>query len=669
MLRHHLTLTCLSFAMLLTCTIVSAQQTSEIVKLKWINFGPYTNPGQSPGDAIIPEAQIKALLDSLQPYVEGIRTYGTEGGLEKIPQLAKERGFNVMVGIYLGPNSASNNIQIAKGIEIANAGYADYLIVGGEVLYNNFLTPAELIAYIEQVKAACPTIPVTTADVYTDLIAHPEVADACDFIFPNIYPYYAGQPVECALQWFDQAFQSLMPVTDGKQIIISETGWKTAGPIVGDAIPSFANAVSYHRELLTWSQSTGVEVTIFAAFDEPWKIPLNDDGWGLFFSDATLKPDMDSVFTPLLNPVNTWQCNEPPLIGLDTLTLDYIPVTGSFDDIRGHINYLNTCDYSIATYIKVGSGWWTKPTFAMPSVPVLCNGQWVVDYTGGGNDHLATDICFFLVPSTYIPPPCSGCGTIPADIYSNTIANECIQRYNLPNANIEASDEDICQGDSTTLTASGGSQFRWSTGETTAFIKVLPTSTTTYSVTITDGTGGGAIVEMIINVLPQPNFNIAVMPDTIDIGGVSMLSVTGAGSISFLWSTGETTRTIEVSPATTTTYTVTATGGNGCQKVDSITVVVDPVSSITLIKKISGLNVYPVPTDEFLQVEIELTKSMGLSCSLVNSTGSTMLKEKKYFSIGKNQLSIDLSSFPPGFYFLMVETDQGEIRAEKVVLY
>ncbi|HQW03775.1 MAG TPA: hypothetical protein PLR30_14905, partial [Saprospiraceae bacterium] len=153
---------------------LSGQGNRDILKLKWINFGPYTEVGQNPGGTIS-EAQIIALLDSIQPYVEGIRTYGTQNGLEKIPLLAKQRGLKVMVGIYLSQDLLVNNAQVAKGIEIANAGNADMLIVGGEVLYNNFLTPSQLIGYINQVKAACPTIPVTTADVHRMLIAHPEV--------------------------------------------------------------------------------------------------------------------------------------------------------------------------------------------------------------------------------------------------------------------------------------------------------------------------------------------------------------------------------------------------------------------------------------------------------------------------------------------------------------
>lgn len=667
MSRFQLTFAILIISIQLIAAGLSGQRDSEIVKLKWINFGPYTEVGQNPGGTIS-EAQIISLLDSIQPYVEGIRTYGTQNGLEKIPLLAKQRGLKVMVGIFLSEDLLVNNAQVAKGIEIGNAGIADMLIVGGEVLYNNFLSPSQLIGYINQVKAACPTIPVTTADVHRMLIAHPEVVDACDFVLPNIYPYYEGQPVECALQWFHQAYESLLPVANGKEIIISETGWKTSGPVVGDAIPSFQNALRYHRELLDWSQTTGVDVTFFEAFDEPWKIPLNDDGWGIFFNNATLKPGMDSLFLANESIENTWSCHEAPDAGADTLILDYIPVLGSSDNIKGHINDLNTCDYNIAAYIKVGGGWWTKPTFAMPAVPVLCNGQWNLDYTGGGNDPQATDMCFFIVETDYTPPACSGCGTIPQDVYDNAIASKCIERYLLSDVSASASDAEICGGESTILTAIGGSQYIWSTGQTGASVQVFPTVTTTYSVSITDGTGGGAIATVQVNVLSKPNFNIAATPDTIDQGGTSMLNVTGAGSISFLWSTGETTRTIEVHPMTTTTYTVTATGGNGCTDVDSIAVVVHPISSTSIVKSIKSIHVYPTPADDILYVSLELEDSKTVSLSIFNQMGTLVAYTSEKPHNGLLHTQFDVKSIPPGLYFLMIRTAWGEVRVEKIVV-
>ena len=48
-------------------------------------------------------------------------------------------------------------------------------------------------------------------------------------------------------------------------------------------------------------------------------------------------------------------------------------------------------------------------------------------------------------------------------------------------------DVSICYGEKITLTASGGSFFHWSTGETTKSIIVNPKSTTTYTVEVSDG--------------------------------------------------------------------------------------------------------------------------------------------------------------------------------------
>src|SRR5258706_358791 len=56
----------------------------------------------------------------------------------------------------------------------------------------------------------------------------------------------------------------------------------------------------------------------------------------------------------------------------------------------------------------------------------------------------------------------------------------------LPSCNITPANPAICVGGSSTLTASGGTSFLWSTGATTASITVSPTVTTTYTVTVTN---------------------------------------------------------------------------------------------------------------------------------------------------------------------------------------
>src|SRR6185312_11676176 len=57
-------------------------------------------------------------------------------------------------------------------------------------------------------------------------------------------------------------------------------------------------------------------------------------------------------------------------------------------------------------------------------------------------------------------------------------------------------------------------------------------------------------------------------------GGSGVLTVSGSGN--YLWSTGETTSTITVTPLTTTTYTVNVTNAGGCFGTNTVTVNVEP---------------------------------------------------------------------------------------------
>ncbi len=61
-------------------------------------------------------------------------------------------------------------------------------------------------------------------------------------------------------------------------------------------------------------------------------------------------------------------------------------------------------------------------------------------------------------------------------------------------------DVTVCAGEEVVLTATGGGSYLWSTGETTAAIKVSPTAKTTYSVTVTSEGGCEATDEVMVSV-------------------------------------------------------------------------------------------------------------------------------------------------------------------------
>ncbi|HOM37163.1 MAG TPA: T9SS type A sorting domain-containing protein, partial [Bacteroidales bacterium] len=69
-----------------------------------------------------------------------------------------------------------------------------------------------------------------------------------------------------------------------------------------------------------------------------------------------------------------------------------------------------------------------------------------------------------------------------------------------PIPNISPATINICVGQSTTITASGGTNYSWNTGSINSTITVSPSTTTTYTVTVTNAVGCTSSINSVINV-------------------------------------------------------------------------------------------------------------------------------------------------------------------------
>jgi hypothetical protein len=119
------------------------------------------------------------------------------------------------------------------------------------------------------------------------------------------------------------------------------------------------------------------------------------------------------------------------------------------------------------------------------------------------------------------------------------------------------------------LYASGGSYYEWNTGETTQSIEVSPSQTTTYSVVVSNNSSSDeAEITVSVNLVPAADAGEDV---TIESG--QNVTLTASGGNTYLWSTGETSQNISVSPSDTTIYTV-ETFVNGCSNTDDVKVTV-----------------------------------------------------------------------------------------------
>lgn len=196
----------------------------------------------------------------------------------------------------------------------------------------------------------------------------------------------------------------------------------------------------------------------------------------------------------------------------------------------------------------------------------ICEGESVTLAASGANSYLwstgETTQSIIVNPTasnSYSVIGTHGDGSTTSDSVE-VIVNE------VPNINA-GEDVDLCLGSSITLTATGGSNYLWSTGETTQSIEVTPNEDTTYSVTVLEN-GCEASDEVIVFVQELPT---AYAGEDVMIVQGQPTTLTASGGGTYLWSTGETTQSIVVSPDVSTTYEVTV-NVNGCQDSDEVMV-------------------------------------------------------------------------------------------------
>ncbi len=144
------------------------------------------------------------------------------------------------------------------------------------------------------------------------------------------------------------------------------------------------------------------------------------------------------------------------------------------------------------------------------------------------------------------------------------------------NVIVSSSSVSLCQGNNVTLSASGGNTYTWNTGATTPSIIVTPTVTTNYTVV---GVGACMRDTSVITVNVGPPVFPAVSPSTTICSGNS-LTLSASGGAGFVWSTGETTSSIVVTPQYTTNYSVTIANG-ACAATRSVTAGVSPTPVVS----------------------------------------------------------------------------------------
>jgi hypothetical protein len=247
-------------------------------------------------------------------------------------------------------------------------------------------------------------------------------------------------------------------------------------------------------------------------------------------------------------------------------------------------------------------------------------------------------------------------------------------------------DVSICQGASTTLTATGATAYLWNTGDTARSIVVSPTSSTNYVVT---GTSDGVSIKDTVFVFVKPtkatyktisicegrsyNFNGRLLYtagtyrdtlqqvntcDSIDVLTLNVLPKKTT-NISQSINSGQSYNFNGMILNTQGTYMDTLTQFNGCDSIIilNLSVLTGVKNNISFIDKFSA---FPNPAQDFIHVELVSKKKSDFNIYIFDETGQAIYN-RAY--IGKSTLTdkFDLSQQPKGIYYISVYSEQQQM--------
>ena len=257
-------------------------------KLYCISYAPFRGR-QTPLDLAtrIDARQIDEDLARLARLTDCVRIYSVDFGLEQVPEIAERHGLKVLLGLWVSSHADRTRYQLDTGIALAKRFPATIraVIVGNEALLRGEVAPEALAALIRSVKAQVP-MPVTYADVWEFWLRHRQLSGAVDFVTVHILPYWEDHPIAAAdaAEHVDSIRRRVVAEFAGKEVLIGEVGWPSAGRMRSGALPSPANQARVLHDILARGKRDSFNVNIIEAFDQPWKRYLEGTvggHWGL----------------------------------------------------------------------------------------------------------------------------------------------------------------------------------------------------------------------------------------------------------------------------------------------------------------------------------------------------------------------------------------------------
>lgn len=210
-----------------------------------------------------------------------IRFYGVDcNQAQTITKAARENNMQVFAGIFDIGNIEGD---LQKIIDAADGDWSAFhtVSVGNEIINRGQDSPANVVGAVNSARGILRQAgyqgPVVTVDTVNQFITHPELCDASDYCAVNCHAFFdATQTPENAGPYvLEQARRVSEATKEGsKRVIITESGWPSAGEPNGAAVPSTQNQMIAIKSLQQSFPDGGI--IFFSAFNDIWK---QDNAW------------------------------------------------------------------------------------------------------------------------------------------------------------------------------------------------------------------------------------------------------------------------------------------------------------------------------------------------------------------------------------------------------
>lgn len=207
-----------------------------------------------------------------------VRVYDIGCPLGVVAAAAAQNGISLIAGLNTVGNVAGD---LAKLINMVNNNWApfDTIVIGNEVVNNNPGAVSAVVAGLSTARSVLGAAGfkgnIVTVDTFIAHASHPELCAASDYCAVNAYAYFDANTVAQDAGNFvlNTAIAMVQKIANGKQIVVTESGWPWQGQTNGKAVPSRENQQTAIASLKSTFAGSSIPLFLFQAYDASYKAP------------------------------------------------------------------------------------------------------------------------------------------------------------------------------------------------------------------------------------------------------------------------------------------------------------------------------------------------------------------------------------------------------------